>query len=443
MTNILPVLAIVGRPNVGKSTLFNQITKRRDALVHDMPGVTRDRQYGDAQHLEKHFIVIDTGGVGEEDADDVESLMAGQSWLAAEEADCVLFLVDAKAGITPVDDVVVKQLRRLKKPLYLVANKIDGVDLDVSLSEFYSLGLGDPIPVAAAHNRGIKSLLDIVIGDFPEQTETALPESKGIKMAVIGKPNVGKSTLVNRMLGEERVVVFDRAGTTRDSISIPFERRGKRYTLIDTAGVRRRGRVSEALEKFSVVKALQAIEACNVVVFVIDARENITDQDLKLLGFVLRVGKSIVIAVNKWDGLDEYQRSQVKKELQRRLAFMDFARVHFISALHGTGVGDLYGFVEEAYASSMRDLSTPEATKLLEAAVAQHQPPIMNSRRIKLRYAHIGGHNPPIIVIHGNQLERLPGSYKRYLVKFYRDKLKMIGTPIRLELKSSKNPYKK
>jgi GTP-binding protein len=438
---MLPVIAIVGRPNVGKSTLFNQITRSRDALVADMPGVTRDRQYGDATYDNKPFIVVDTGGVGDAQDDTIEPLMEEQSWVAAEEADVILFLVDAKSGITAADETVVERLRLLKKPVHVVANKIDGVDVDVALAEFYRFGFsGEIIPIAAAHKRGINQLLEILTADFPVAEESD-DKDTSVKVAIIGKPNVGKSTLVNRILGEERVVAFDKAGTTRDSVFIPFERQGKQYTLIDTAGVRRRNKVDDNLEKFSVIKALQAIEAANVVVFVIDAHEGVSEQDLKLLGFVLRVGRGLVIAINKWDGMQPEQREYVKNELERRLVFIDFARIHFISALHGTGVGDLYGFVDEAYKSANRQITTTKATQLLEAAVAQHQPPLVNGRRIKMRYAHIGGHNPPIIVVHGNQLNRLPDAYKRYLVKFFRKRLHMMGTPIRLELKTSDNPF--
>ncbi len=441
---MLSTIAIVGRPNVGKSTLFNQVTRTRDALVADMPGVTRDRQYGYADFQGRPFIVVDTGGVGEEASGSIDELMAEQSWQAVVEADSVLFMVDARAGVTPADSLIIKKLREYSKPIYLVVNKTDGLDTNIALADFYSLGLGEPIAIAASHNRGIKPLLAKVTAELPKQEAEELPvQARGIKIAAIGKPNVGKSTLVNRLLGEERVVVCDMPGTTRDSILIPYERHGKPYTLIDTAGIRRRSKVGEALEKFSIIKSLQAVEAANVVIFVIDARENISEQDLKLLGLILRAGRALVIAVNKWDGLTVDERERVKSELHRRLAFIDFARIHFISALHGTGVGDLYRFVEEAYTASMCDLTTPQATKLLEEAVAKHQPPLVNGRRIKLRYAHIGGHNPPIIVIHGNQLDALPGAYKRYLVKFFRSKLKMIGAPIRLELKTSSNPYAK
>lgn len=441
---MLPIIAIVGRPNVGKSTLFNQVTRTRDALVADMPGVTRDRQYGYADFKGRPFIVVDTGGVGEEAEGEIDELMAEQSWQAVAEADLVLFMVDARTGVTPADTLVIKRLRHYDKPVHLLVNKTDGLDAAVAMADFYSLGLGEPIPVAASHNRGIKPLLEKLLAAFPEQSSDELPhQTKGIKIAAIGKPNVGKSTLVNRLLGEDRVVVCDMPGTTRDSIFIPYERHGKPYTLIDTAGIRRRSKVGEALEKYSIIKSLQAIDAANVVVFVIDARENITEQDLKLLGLILKAGRSLIIAVNKWDGLTQDERDWVKQELRRRLAFIDFARIHFISALHGTGVGDLYRFIEEAYAASMCQLSTAQATKLLEEAVAKHQPPLVNGRRIKLRYAHIGGHNPPVIVIHGNQLNRLPGAYKRYLEKFFRDKLKLIGTPIRLELKTSDNPFAK
>ena len=353
-------------------------------------------------------------------------------------------MVDARAGLMPLDEVIAQKLRTLQKPIIIAVNKTDGMDEETAAIDFYSLGLGDLQEISASHRRGVALLMETVLSHchIADRSEVA-NEKAGIKIAIIGKPNVGKSTLVNRMLGEERVVVFDEPGTTRDSVFIPFTRHDKPYTLIDTAGVRRRSRVDDTVEKFSVIKTLQAIEAANVVIFVIDARENLTDQDAKLLGFVLRTGTALVIAVNKWDGMDPKERVRVKDTIDRKLSFIDFARIHFISALHGTGVGDLFGFVEEAYDSSMREVSTGETNRLLESAIEKHQPPIVNSRRIKMRYAHLGGHNPPILVIHGNQLNKLPESYARYLVKYFREKLKMIGTPIRLELKTSENPYDK
>ena len=438
---MLPVLAIVGRPNVGKSTLFNRLTKSRDALVVNLPGVTRDRQYGQGKLGPNPYIVIDTGGIGEGE-EGIDSAMSAQSRLAMEEANVILFVVDGRGGLTSADQQIANFLRQLSKPVFLVVNKTDGVDPDVALSDFYSLGIGQLFAIAAAHGRGVTRLMDEVCIDFPAQDEDEQErEDKGIKVAIIGKPNVGKSTLVNRMLGEERVVVYDQAGTTRDSIEIPLERNGEKYTIIDTAGIRRRGRISETVEKFSVVKALQAIDTANVVLYVIDARENISDQDLSLLGFILDAGRSLVIAINKWDGLNEEQRAEIKEEVDRRLAFVSFAKLHYISALHGSGVGDLFDFVNEAYDAAMQDLSTSELTKLLEIALAENPPPLAGSRRIKLRYANPGGHNPPIIVLHGNQTDKIPSSYKRYLVNYYRKALKMVGTPLRLVFKSSENPF--
>lgn len=439
---MLPVLAIVGRPNVGKSTLFNRLTKSRDALVVDMPGVTRDRQYGQGKLGPKPYIVIDTGGIGEGE-EGIDSAMSEQSRLAMQEADVILFVVDGRGGETSADQQITQFLRQLEKPIFLVVNKTDGIDPDVAVSDFYRLGLGEPFPIAAAHGRGVSGLMEDVCHDFPEQAEVAEQEKEqGIKVAIIGKPNVGKSTLVNRMLGEERVIVYDHAGTTRDSIEIPLERHGKKYTIIDTAGIRRRGKINETVEKFSVVKALQAIENANVVLYVIDARENISDQDLSLLGFILDAGRSLVIAINKWDGLNHEQRTDIKEEVDRRLAFVSFAKLHYISALHGTGVGDLFDFIEEAYRSATQEHSTSALTKLLETAVEENPPPLSGGRRIKLRYANPGGRNPPIIVIHGNQTGRLPKAYQRYLMNYFRKALKLVGTPLRLVFKTSDNPYK-
>lgn len=438
-SSMLPVLAIVGRPNVGKSTLFNVLTKTRDALVVDRPGVTRDRHYGQAKFNDKRFVVVDTGGIGDEETA-IDELMAEQSWQAIREADAILFLVDARAGLTGPDEQIANQLRKLEKPIHLVVNKVDGLDENVVASDFYRMGLGEPHFIAASHGRGIHDLLSDVTKTFPLYEPTAMEEG-GINIAIVGRPNVGKSTLVNRMLGEERVIVFDQPGTTRDSIFIPFTRHHQRYTLIDTAGVRRRARIDDTVEKFSVVKTLQAIEASNVVIFVMNAQETISDQDTKLLGLVLQTGKALIIAVNKWDGLDTEQKDWIKRELERRLVFVDFARIHFISALHGTGVGDLYEFVKEAYRSAHCELSTSQATQLLEKAVAKHQPPLAKGRRIKLRYAHIGGHNPPRLIIHGKQTDQLPNAYVRYLESFFRKRLKLKGTPIQIVLKNDDNPF--
>lgn len=437
---MLPVIALVGRPNVGKSTLFNRLTKSRDALVVDMPGVTRDRQYGEGKVGLRPYIVIDTGGItGDEDG--INEKMLAQSRAAIHEADYVLFMVDGREGVMTGDQMIARELRERGKPTYLVVNKTDGVDEHTAMADFYQLGLTDIFPIAAAHGRGITALMDQICTAFPDLSDDQERIDGGIKTAIIGKPNVGKSTLVNRMLGEERVVVFDQPGTTRDSIFLPLEHRGKKYTLIDTAGVRRKGRINETVEKFSVVKTLQAIKEANVVVFMIDARENITEHDLHLLGFVLDVGRALVIAVNKWDGLTPDQREEVKSELSRRLGFVDYARIHFISALHGTGVGDLYGFIDEAYASAMVEMPTSKLTEMLEDAVRTAPPPLVSGRRIKLRYAHTGGHNPPMIIVHGNQTSKVPGHYQRFLMNYFRTALKLMGTPLKIEFKTGENPF--
>lgn len=436
-----PVIALVGRPNVGKSTLFNQLTRSRDALVADLPGLTRDRKYGDARVEDKSFIVIDTGGIGEGEAG-IDAHMAEQSRLAIQEADIVLFLTDARVGVTGADQEIAAELRTLNKRVHLVVNKIDGVHEDAALAEFHGLGLGEIFAIAASHGRGITQMMQDVLADVPPDAEEAPLAETGIKIAIVGRPNVGKSTLVNRLLGEERVVVFDMPGTTRDSIYIPYERHGKKYTLIDTAGVRRRGRVDEGVEKFSVIKTLQAIKDAHVVVLVMDARESIVDQDLHMLGFALQAGRSLVIAINKWDGMDDYDRGQVKQDIERRLDFIPWARVHLISARHGTGVGDLYPSIERAHASSTIRVTTNRLTRILEDAVEQHQPPMVGGRRIKLRYAHLGGQNPPLIVIHGNQTAAVPNAYKRYLENIYRKVLKIEGTPVVIEFKTGDNPFK-
>ncbi len=473
-----PVVALVGRPNVGKSTLFNRLTRTRDALVADFPGLTRDRKYGHAHIAGHEFIVIDTGGIdGTEEG--VEEKMAEQSLLAIEEADVVLFLVDARAGLTAADIGIANYLRqRQNKTTVLVANKTDGIDADSHCAEFYQLGLGEIEQIAASQGRGVTQLMEQVLAPFAERLEsadeieptsedaqdewdqaldfdfaesTALidealedeaeEQDKNIKIAIVGRPNVGKSTLTNRILGEDRVVVYDLPGTTRDSIYIPMERDGQAYTLIDTAGVRKRGKVHLAVEKFSVIKTLQAIQDANVVLLVIDARENISDQDLSLLGFILNAGRSLVIVVNKWDGLDQDVKERVKSELDRRLDFIDFARVHFISALHGSGVGNLFDSVKEAYACATQKMTTSMLTRILQMATDEHQPPMVAGRRIKLKYAHPGGYNPPIIVVHGNQMEKLPDAYKRYLSNYYRKSLKIIGSPIRLLFQEGSNPF--
>ncbi len=439
---MLPVIALVGRPNVGKSTLFNRLTRSRDALVADYSGLTRDRKYGEGRLGDRNYIVIDTGGISG-DEEGIDTHMADQSLAAIEEADVVLFLVDARAGLTAADEMIADHLRRSHKKAWLVMNKTDAIDADSAAAEFYGMGIGDPLQIAAAHGKGVRQLIDLVLEDFPEQEELTEQEKEeaGIKMAIVGRPNVGKSTLVNRMLGEDRVVVYDQAGTTRDSIYIPYERFEQRYTLIDTAGVRRRGKVHETVEKFSVIKTLQAMEDSNVVILVLDAREGIVEQDLHLLGFVLDSGRSLVIAVNKWDGMTADDKETVKSELDRRLGFVDFARIHFISAMHGTNVGHLYESVEEAYECATARWSSNQLTRILEDAVVSHQPPMVRGRRIKMRYCHLGGTNPPVLVVHGNQMDSVPGSYKRYLENTYRKVLKLMGTPLRIEFKGSENPF--
>ncbi|MCX8956773.1 ribosome biogenesis GTPase Der [Erwinia psidii] len=469
---MVPVVALVGRPNVGKSTLFNRLTRTRDALVADFPGLTRDRKYGRAEVEGREFICIDTGGIdGTEEG--VETRMAEQSLLAIEEADVVLFMVDARAGLMAADRAIAKHLRTREKPTFLVANKTDGLDADSAVVDFWALGLGDIYPIAASHGRGVTSLLEKVLlpwmdeidppevseedeneaywaalaakerGEEPEEEEEDdfNPLDLPIKLAIVGRPNVGKSTLTNRILGEDRVVVYDMPGTTRDSIYIPMERDGREYILIDTAGVRKRGKITDTVEKFSVIKTLQAIEDANVVMLVIDAREGISDQDLSLLGFILNSGRSLVIVVNKWDGLSQDVRDEVKEALDYRLGFIDFARVHFISALHGSGVGNLFESVTEAYDCSTRRVNTSMLTRIMNMAADDHQPPMVRGRRVKLKYAHAGGYNPPIVVIHGNQVKDLPDSYKRYLMNYFRRSLNVMGTPIRIQFKEGENPF--
>jgi len=436
---MVPVIALVGRPNVGKSTLFNALTRSRDAIVADEPGLTRDRQFGIGHALERKFIVVDTGGLSGEQQE-LDDLMARQTLLAIEEADVVLFMVDARAGITAGDEVIVTMLRKSGKEALLVINKIDGVSLEQAEADFYALGLPGMYLIAASHRKGVVALIEDVIQRFPLQQEEEI-QHEGPRIAIVGRPNVGKSTLINRLVGEERVVAFDQPGTTRDSIPVPFERHGKQYTLIDTAGVRRRGKVHETIEKFSVIKTLEAINNANVVVLIIDARDGITDQDLTLLGYVLDSGRSLVLAINKWDGLPVEQREYNKTELHRRLSFVGFANQHFISALHGTGVGDLMRSIDQAYASAFKQFNTNALTEMLEEAVFRHNPPLHNGRRIKLRYAHQGGKNPPIIVIHGSQTDKLPKAYHRYLMSFFIEQLKLKGTPLRLEFKTGQNPY--
>lgn len=438
---MIPVIALVGRPNVGKSTLFNRLTHTRDALVANYSGLTRDRKYGEAVLEDRKYIVVDTGGIsgGEEGIDE---MMAEQSMQAIDEADVVLFMLDARAGVTPADHMIAQHLRVQGKKTYLVANKIDGQNPDIVLAPFYELGLGDLFATTVTHGRGVKQMMEAVMAEIPYDDDGENSGiATGIKMAIVGRPNVGKSTLVNRMLGEERVVVYDQPGTTMDSVYINYERHDKAYTIIDTAGVRRRKNISEAVEKFSIVKTLKAIDDANVVVLVMDASEGIVEQDLHLMGNVIDAGRALVVALNKWDGLEETAKDFIKKELDRRLQFVDFADIHYISALHGTNVGHLYESVEKAYLSATDKLSTNHLTRILEDALKLHQPPMVQGNRIKLRYAHAGGMNPPVIVIHGNQTESVPQHYTRFLEKTFRRALDLHGTPIRVVYKSSENPF--
>jgi GTPase len=437
---MLPVIALVGRPNVGKSTLFNVLTKTRDALVADFPGLTRDRKYGHGVFENRNYIAIDTGGLSGE-SEELDERMAQQTLLAIEESNIVFFLVDARQGLTAADEGIAKQLRVLGKTVHLIVNKIDGLDQAQAEADFFTLGFSEVHSIAAAHNRGVTKLLEALLSEYGEWDEEGEDKAIGVKVALVGKPNVGKSTLVNRMLGEERVVVMDMPGTTRDSIFIPFEHNNKQYTLIDTAGVRRRKKVKETVEKFSVIKTLQAIDQSNVTLLMIDAREGITDQDLHLLGYVMDAGRGLIIVINKWDGMGDYAKDRIREELERRLVFIQFAEIFFISALHGSGVGTLYDAINLAYASATKKLSTNELTRILEKATQSHQPPLVKGRRIKLRYAHQGGMNPPIIVIHGNQTENVPKAYQRYLSNAFIKALRLRGTPMRLEFKTSDNPF--
>lgn len=437
-----PVIALVGRPNVGKSTLFNKLTRSKDALVADFPGLTRDRQYGDGKLGDFPFLVIDTGGLSGED-ETLDRQMAAQTELAIAEADVVVFMVDGREGMTPVDAEIARDLRKLAVNVLVVVNKVDGIGDEQARMEFFALGLGEPVSIAATHNRGILSLLEEIETLLPAlPTELEPTDARDIRIAFVGRPNVGKSTLINRLVGEERVIAFDKPGTTRDSITVPFSRGGKDYHLIDTAGVRRRGRVSEVVEKFSIIKTLQAVDHSNVCVMLVDALESVTDQDLHLMGYIIGKGRALVVAVNKWDGLDSEQRDDVKKDLERRVEFLRFTRIHFISALKGSGVADLFSSINRAYASAFVDMATPALTRMLEYAVEQHQPPLVQGRRIKLRYAHQGGMNPPVIIVHGNQAVKVPTDYRRYLTNFYQKELKLFGTPLRIEFRQGDNPFK-
>jgi GTP-binding protein len=437
---MLPTIALVGRPNVGKSTLFNRLTKSRAALVADQPGLTRDRHYGHGRLGQRPFLVIDTGGFEPLAKTGIEHEMARQAEAAIAEADVLIFLVDGRTGLAPQDKVIAERLRRSGRRLHLVVNKAEGMRREVVAAEFHELGCGEPRVISSAHGDGVNELLELALADFPED---AGPEDDGAgpRVAIVGRPNVGKSTLINTLLGEERMIAFDMPGTTRDAIATPFERNGKHYTLIDTAGLRRKGRVFEAIEKFSVVKTLQAIEAANVVVLMVDASQDISDQDAHIAGFCIEAGRALVLAVNKWDAVDAYRRDQIKQDIQRKLNFLGFARTHTISALKGQGVAGVLQSVDRAYAAAMAKLTTPKLTRVLLDAVQKQAPPRHGNVRPKLRYAHQGGSNPPIVVIHGNALEHVPPAYVRYLEHVYVEVFKLQGTPLRIQFKSSKNPY--
>ncbi len=435
-----PTLVLVGRPNVGKSTLFNRLTRSRDAIVADIPGLTRDRHYGHGRIGDKPHLVVDTGGFEPVIKEGILHAMAKQTLQAVDEADRVLFIVDGRQGVAAQDKIIADQLRKTGHNILLVVNKTEGMATAVVTAEFYELGLGEPCAVSAVHGDNINDLIELSLADFPGPEEEESKE-KNPKIAIVGRPNVGKSTLINTLLGEERVIAFDQPGTTRDSIYIDFDHHGKHYTLIDTAGLRRRGRVNEVIEKFSVVKTLQTVEDANVVVLVLDATHEISDQDAHIAGFILETGRALVVVVNKWDGLDEYQRETIKREFTRKLAFLSFAKLHYISALRGTGMKKLLASIDAAYAAAMAKLPTPKLTRILLAAVEKHPPPRGGMSRPKLRYAHQGGSNPPLIVVHGTMLNHVSSTYRRYLENTFRETFKLEGTPLRVEFKTGNNPY--
>ncbi len=441
---MLPLVALVGRPNVGKSTLFNVLTRSREALVHDQPGVTRDRKYGVCRLGERPFMVVDTGGLSGED-EGLAGLTAQQAVQAIAEADLLLFVVDGRDGLVGLDQTIAGQLRRSGKPAFLIVNKTDGIEAESAVADFASLGIAPVFPVAAAHKRGIGSMVAAIEAELPDTGADPLfgadLEPDRLRLAIVGRPNVGKSTLVNRLLGEERVIASDVPGTTRDAIAVDLERDGRKYRLIDTAGIRRRARVEEAVEKFSVLKTLQAIESAQVVVCMLDASEGVTDQDATVLGHVLESGRGLVIAINKWDGLSDYQREQCRADLDRKLSFVDYALRITISARHGSGLKELLGAVHRTYASATRQFTTSELTRALEIAYDSLQPPVVRGHTAKLRFAHPSGSNPPTIVIHGTRVKSLPVSYKRYLENFFRKRFKLVGTPLRLEFRAGENPY--
>lgn len=441
-----PVIALIGRPNVGKSTLFNRVTRTRDALVADFPGLTRDRKFGNGLLAGGGYLVVDTAGIGQEQPAELADMVERHSLKAAEESDAIVLLVDCRAGMQDEDMELANALRPLGRPLWLAVNKAEGMIGDLAAAEFHALGIGTPVPISAAHGEGVADLFEAILEDIharqpPEAEPEEADDPARIRVTVVGRPNVGKSTLINRMVGEERVLAFDSPGTTRDSIKVPFERDGVAYTLIDTAGVRRRGRVDDRIEKFSVVKTLKAIDDAHVALLLVDAQEAVTVQDTHLLGLILTSGRALVIVVNKWDGLDPEQRQRIRTELDRKLRFIDFARIHFVSALHGTGVGELYKSIRKAHRSAHWEASTSEVNTALAKAVEAHQPPMVRGRRIKMRYAHLGGSNPPTVIIHGNQADDVPTAYRRYLENYFRQQFRLEGTPVRVEFRQGENPY--
>ncbi|MEE9331450.1 MAG: ribosome biogenesis GTPase Der [Methylophilaceae bacterium] len=439
---MLPTIVLVGRPNVGKSTLFNRLTKSRDALVADLPGLTRDRHYGRGVGASQPYLVIDTGGFEPKADKGILKEMARQTLLAIDEADLVIFIVDGRAGLTPQEYTIADILRKSQRQVLLVVNKTEGMQKAVVSADFYALGIGDPLSISSAHGEGVKDLMELALETFPSpEPDDAKSKDKNPKIAIVGRPNVGKSTLVNALLGEDRMIAFDEAGTTRDSIYAELERNGKKYTIIDTAGVRKRGRVFESVEKFSVVKTMQAIEDANVAILVVDAQEGITEQDAHVAAYILDAGRALVVAVNKWDGLKEDERDWIKKEIDRKLMFLDFAKFHYISALRKKGLPELFASVDGAFKAAFTDLPTPQLTRVLTDAVAQHQPPISKGIRPKLRYAHQGGVNPPIVVVHGSHIAGVKDSYKRFLEGVFRKTFQLVGTPLRVQFRQGDNPY--
>lgn len=441
---MLPTIVLVGRPNVGKSTLFNRLTKSRDALVADLPGLTRDRHYGRGVGASQPYLVVDTGGFEPNTDNGILKAMAKQTLLAIDEADLIIFLVDGRQGATPQDMDIANRLRRCRCPVLLAVNKTEGMQKAIVSADFHELGLGDPLSISSAHGEGVKDIIELALEHF---TVDEVPEvndytgNKIPKVAIVGRPNVGKSTLVNALLGEDRVIAFDEPGTTRDSIHIDLEKNGKHYTLIDTAGVRKRGRVLEAVEKFSVIKTIQAIEEANVVILVVDAQEGITEQDAHVAAYILDAGRALVVAINKWDGLKEEERDWIKREIDRKLIFLDFAEFHYISALRKKGLPELFKSVDIAYKAAFAKLSTPQLTRVLIDAQQQHQPPISRGIRPKLRYAHQGGSNPPVVVIHGNHVDGVKDAYTRFLEKTFRRTFQLSGTPLRVQYKQGANPF--